>query len=101
MFMDKFLFRVVVSQFLFSARMPRDWLRGGFIQQSDIAKRMGVRDATVSSWANRESCISAFMLFQLFQVVAELRQCQVAKVVEYFIEIYSKISRDRGNYGYS
>lgn len=98
--MDKYLFRVVVSQFLFSARMPTDWLRGGFIQQSDLAKMLGVRDATVSSWANKESCISAFMLFNLFLVIADLRKCQVSKVVEYFLETYSRISLGRGDYGY-
>lgn len=99
--MDEKLFRVVVSQFIFHVRISRDWLRGAHIEQHTLARGLGVRDATVSSWVNKDSGISAYMLFRLFFLVSELRGCKVSEVLEYFFEIYERVSRGRSDYGCS
>jgi hypothetical protein len=36
-----------------------------FENQGQLADYLGVRPATVSSWINKDSCISAFMFFRM------------------------------------
>lgn len=89
--MNKYLFRRVVSRFIFEARSSRGF---GITNQSDIARGLGVRDATVSSWANQESCISAHMLFRLFSFFATVNRTSFTDIVSRFISLYSSMIDD-------
>jgi len=87
--MDKYKFRFAVSQFLFEYRQ-RGFAYGGYLEQSDIADALGVRQATVSSWCHADSCISAFMFFRLLQVFADFRKLHVRQVFSDFLKILER-----------
>lgn len=86
--MDKYHFRLVVSRFIYSLSFGHGF---GGIRQSEISRSLGVRDATVSSWVNKNSCISAFMLFQLFYFFARQNRMKVGAVVLIFIEKFDEV----------
>lgn len=86
--MDKYRFRVVVSSFIFDMRNMRGF---GYHSQSELARGLGVRDATVSSWVNKESCISAFTLFRLFSYFASVNRISLVDVVSRFLDRYSSM----------
>ncbi len=88
--MNKYDFRFAVSSLIYTYRLRGDWSAGGYIEQSQLARALGVRDATVSSWVNKNSCISAFMFVRLLQVFAKFRKCQEAEVFSDFLEILGR-----------
>lgn len=88
--MDKYQFRSVVSQFIFDMRNAG---RLGGISQSEFARGLGVRDATVSSWVSRDSCVSAFMLFQIFLFFSRVNRMSLRDVVGRFIEKFETSSK--------
>lgn len=88
--MDKYHFRIVVSGFLYK----NIGVYRAFETQGELADYLSVRPATVSSWINKNSCISAFVLFQiLFGVVLRTNR-KFDLVIADFLEILLEVEKN-------
>ena len=86
--MDKYYFRIVVSRFLYK----NIGCYCAFDTQGSLADYLSVRQATVSSWINKNSCIDAFTFFRICLAFAEKGKKHVRVVFSEFLEIYDDVS---------
>ena len=82
--MNKYHFRILVSRFLYNNIGSCK----SFRTQGALADFLSVRQATVSSWINRDSCIDAFTFFRICQAFSLQGKKDVKQVFSEFLDVY-------------
>jgi hypothetical protein len=85
--MNKYKFRIVISRFIsFNIGVYR-----AFYTQGALADYLSVRQATVSSWVHKNSCIDAFTFICLLLAFADKGKKNVRQVFSDFLDLYNEV----------
>lgn len=87
--MDKYKFRIVISRFLYF----NIGVYCAFYSQGALADYLSVRQATVSSWVNKKSCIDAFTFIRMCLAFADKGKKDVRQVFSDFLDLYNEVLR--------